>query len=92
MKTAPGQIVKPGVFFFAFLFFSASTHTHSLSLCKLTGDVMVLSEEGMPMHKNPFVKGNLYIKFEIEFPSKLSGDAMRQLEVVLGGRFKHSFP
>ena len=25
-------------------------------------------KEGMPLHKNPFEKGNLYIKFEVEFP------------------------
>ena len=25
-------------------------------------------KEGMPIHKNPFEKGNLYIKFEVAFP------------------------
>ena len=24
------------------------------------GDVRVIGEEGMPQHKNPFVKGNMY--------------------------------
>jgi DnaJ-class molecular chaperone len=24
--------------------------------------------EGMPFHRNPFEKGNLYIRFEIDFP------------------------
>jgi len=32
------------------------------------GDVKTIEDEGMPMHKNPFVKGKLYVKFEIEFP------------------------
>mmetsp|Transcript_22992 Transcript_22992/g.54480 ORF Transcript_22992/g.54480 Transcript_22992/m.54480 type:complete len:430 (+) Transcript_22992:82-1371(+) len=33
------------------------------------GDVKTIDEEGMPMHKNPFVKGKLYIKFDVEFPN-----------------------
>jgi DnaJ homolog subfamily A member 2 len=32
------------------------------------GDVKAVDDEGMPMHKNPFVKGKLYIKFDIDFP------------------------
>lgn len=32
------------------------------------GDVKTIEDEGMPMHKNPFVKGKLYIKFDVEFP------------------------
>lgn len=33
------------------------------------GDVKTVEDEGMPMHKNPFVKGKLYIKFEVQFPA-----------------------
>jgi len=33
------------------------------------GDVKTIDEEGMPMHKNPFVKGKLFIKFDVEFPN-----------------------
>jgi len=32
------------------------------------GDVKTIEDEGMPMHKNPFVKGKLFIAFEVEFP------------------------
>merc|ERR1711907_261584 len=28
-----------------------------------------IASEGMPMHGNPFVKGNLIIAFDVEFPS-----------------------
>jgi DnaJ homolog subfamily A member 2 len=32
------------------------------------GDVKAVRDEGMPQHKNPFVRGNLYIEFDVEFP------------------------
>ena len=32
------------------------------------GDVKTIDDEGMPMHKNPFVKGKLFIHFKVEFP------------------------
>jgi DnaJ family protein A protein 2 len=32
------------------------------------GDIKVIASEGMPTHKNPYVRGHLYIKFEVEFP------------------------
>lgn len=28
--------------------------------------------EGMPTHKQPFIKGNLFIKFSVEFPESFS--------------------
>jgi len=31
--------------------------------------VKIISNEGMPSHGNPFVKGNLYVLFTVEFPS-----------------------
>ena len=31
--------------------------------------VKTVMEEGMPKYRNPFEKGNLYIKFDITFPS-----------------------
>lgn len=34
------------------------------------GKVFGVIGEGMPMYKNPFEKGNLYIKFNVEFPEK----------------------
>lgn len=32
------------------------------------GHVKTIDEEGMPHQRNPFVKGKLYIRFDIEFP------------------------
>jgi len=32
--------------------------------------VKIVSGEGMPSHGNPFVKGNLYVLFTVEFPSE----------------------
>jgi len=32
------------------------------------GDVRMIPKEGMPIHKRPYEKGNLYVKFEIVFP------------------------
>jgi len=36
------------------------------------GDVKSVEGEGMPKHKNPTTKGNLLIKFDIEFPADAS--------------------
>lgn len=33
------------------------------------GDIRVIANEGFPRYKQPFEKGNLFIKFEIVFPS-----------------------
>jgi len=33
------------------------------------GDVKSVEGEGMPQYKNPFTKGNLLIRFDVEFPS-----------------------
>ena len=32
------------------------------------GDVKGITGEGMPFYKNPFEKGNLYVKFDVTFP------------------------
>jgi len=34
-----------------------------------TGSVRVVRGEGMPQYRNPFEKGDLYIKFDVQFPS-----------------------
>jgi len=52
------------------------------------GEVRVVSNEGMPIYKQPFQKGNLYIKFNIEFPKPgyLKEEKIAQLEKVLPPR------
>ena len=49
------------------------------------GDVRVIPDEGMPQYKNPFVKGRLFIIFEIDFPkpSQLNDHAKKALAKVL---------
>jgi len=32
------------------------------------GDIKAIREEGMPMVKNPYIRGSLYIEFDVEFP------------------------
>lgn len=34
------------------------------------GDIKGVPSEGMPMHRNPFEKGFLYLKFDVQFPEK----------------------
>jgi len=52
------------------------------------GDIRSIVNEGMPTHKHPFEKGNLYIKFNIEFPKPgfLKDKQTEQLESILGAR------
>ncbi|XP_061421758.1 dnaJ homolog subfamily A member 2 [Lethenteron reissneri] len=44
--------------------------------------------EGMPHYRNPFEKGNLYIKFDVEFPDKnwIDGEKLELLEKLLPER------
>jgi len=47
--------------------------------------VKVVAGEGMPSHGNPFVKGNLYVLFSIDFPSdnELNASAIQTLKATL---------
>ncbi|KAG1668475.1 hypothetical protein FOA52_005248 [Chlamydomonas sp. UWO 241] len=42
-----------------------------------------LREEGMPIHGRPYQKGNLYIHFKVEFPSKFDAAQIAALRSVL---------
>jgi len=48
-----------------------------------SGTVKIIANEGMPKYKNPMVKGNLYIKFIVDFPKTLSGYAKKSLAKFL---------
>jgi len=52
------------------------------------GDVLMIPEEGMPQHKRPLDKGNLFIKFNIIFPlpSELPPPKMKAIEALLPPR------
>ena len=45
--------------------------------------VKAVRSEGMPTLKNPFVKGNLFILLEIDFPKKLDAKAVAALKTLL---------
>jgi len=51
-------------------------------------DIKMIRNEGMPMKRNPFEKGNLYIKFSINFPDKnwASKTDLKKLETLLPKR------
>eukprot|EP00998_Keelungia_sp_KM082_P005744 NODE_2043_length_1151_cov_163.349609_g2026_i0.p1 GENE.NODE_2043_length_1151_cov_163.349609_g2026_i0~~NODE_2043_length_1151_cov_163.349609_g2026_i0.p1 ORF type:complete len:337 (+),score=63.99 NODE_2043_length_1151_cov_163.349609_g2026_i0:22-1011(+) len=49
------------------------------------GSVKCVQNEGMPHKRNPFSKGNLLIKFEVEMPEGLSEKALDTLRKVLPG-------
>ncbi|KAK3858540.1 hypothetical protein Pcinc_035278 [Petrolisthes cinctipes] len=44
--------------------------------------------EGMPIYKNPFEKGDLYIRIEVDFPENYFANEgkLKELEAILGGR------
>nr|GMD28866.1 DnaJ homolog subfamily B member 1-like [Ipomoea batatas] len=48
------------------------------------GQEHVIPNEGMPISKEPGKKGNLRIKFDIKFPSRLSADQKSDLKRILG--------
>jgi len=58
------------------------------------GTVRRVDGEGMPHHRNPFEKGDLYVKFEIVFPPKYfnNPDNIKKLETMLPARAKVDIP
>jgi len=52
------------------------------------GEVRMIQSEGMPKHKSPFEKGNLYIQFNVEFPKpgSMKETQLQQLEKLLPAR------
>ncbi|XP_035579587.1 dnaJ homolog subfamily A member 2-like [Zalophus californianus] len=53
-----------------------------------SGCVRVVRGEGMPQYRNPFEKGDLYIKFDVQFPENnwISPDKLSELEDLLPSR------
>ena len=46
---------------------------------------IVVPNEGMPISKEPGRKGNLRLKLNVRYPSKLTGEQKSELKRVLGG-------
>ncbi|KAL8123519.1 uncharacterized protein LOC141717695 [Apium graveolens] len=49
------------------------------------GHELVVRNEGMPISKDPRKKGNLKIKFDVKYPSRLTAEQKSELKRVLGG-------
>ncbi|XP_062160307.1 uncharacterized protein LOC133867575 [Alnus glutinosa] len=49
------------------------------------GHQMVIPNEGMPISKEPNKKGNLIIKFDVMFPTRLTAEQKSDLRRALGG-------
>ncbi|GER56964.1 DnaJ [Striga asiatica] len=45
-----------------------------------------INDEGMPMYQRPFMKGKLYIHFNVEFPDSLSPEQVEALAKILPAR------
>jgi len=69
LKTKPGQIIQ-------------SESTDPISGRSMPY-MMMVPNEGMPSKGNPFVKGNLYIVFHIEFPQSLNKETVEALRTIL---------
>uniref|UniRef100_A0A673GAV4 DnaJ homolog subfamily A member 2-like n=1 Tax=Sinocyclocheilus rhinocerous TaxID=307959 RepID=A0A673GAV4_9TELE len=52
------------------------------------GSIRVIRGEGMPQYRNPFEKGDLYIKFDVKFPENgwISTEKLTELEDLLPSR------
>ncbi|KAA8540915.1 hypothetical protein F0562_024947 [Nyssa sinensis] len=49
------------------------------------GHEVVVPNEGMPISKEPRKKGNLRIKFDVRYPSRLTSEQKSELKRILGG-------
>ena len=47
------------------------------------GQVKCIEGDGMPVHGQPSVKGNLYVQFEIEYPDRISPQRQAKLRSIL---------
>uniref|UniRef100_A0A1B6JQ81 Chaperone DnaJ C-terminal domain-containing protein n=1 Tax=Homalodisca liturata TaxID=320908 RepID=A0A1B6JQ81_9HEMI len=58
------------------------------------GTIKGIAGEGMPHYKNPFEKGNLYIKFDVTFPDNhfTSETKLQELESILPPRPQVTLP
>lgn len=50
------------------------------------GDIKVVANEGMPIYKNPFEKGQMFLKFTVEFPESIDPSVIPDLEKCLPPR------
>ncbi|KAK1303931.1 hypothetical protein QJS10_CPB11g00318 [Acorus calamus] len=80
IKSNPGEVVKP--------VYSLTRIDPKRNAFFQPGQYKAINDEGMPHHQRPFIKGRLYIHFNVEFPDSgaLSVDRCRALEANLPPR------
>lgn len=69
IKTKPGEVIQ-----------CESKDDHS---GRTTPYMMSVPNEGMPSRGNPFVKGNLFVVFHVQFPQKMDAEIADQLRKLL---------
>ena len=69
IKTRPGEIIH--------------SETKDLASGKMLPFIKIVKDEGMPSLGNPFVKGSLYIAFQIKFPETLKPEVIEALKKLL---------
>ena len=69
IKTKPGQIIQ--------------CETTDAETGRTLPFIMLVKDEGMPSHGNPFVKGNLYVAFHVKFPTVLDPQVIASLKTIL---------
>lgn len=54
--------------------------------CLQPGSTMQIKDEGMPVYRQPFTKGCIFVKFEVEFPEavNIAQNDLAQLSSILG--------
>lgn len=55
-------------------------------------DMRTIMSEGMPIYKSPFDKGDLLIKFVVQFPTRINSSRMEKLKNLLPGRCEDIIP
>jgi len=69
IKTKPGEVIQ--------------SETKDEDSGRSMPYMMMVPNEGMPSKGNPFIKGNLYVAFHIDFPKTLSKDVADKLRELL---------
>lgn len=67
IKNPPGKVIEPGESNFKEMWVDFSVKCGDDAVV-LSGSIRVVRGEGMPQYRNPFEKGDLFIKFEVQFP------------------------
>lgn len=92
IKSNPGEVIKPGnILCEVVITFKSSVYFFFILILFFfpnAGQYKAINDEGMPHHQRPFIKGRLYIHFNVDFPESgiLSPEQCRTLETVLPAR------